>query len=256
MIAEIGRPFSSMSIPDICNIPSVQNSYTMTYQLQTNCQLEIFNGNKLPALRGYVSEDPLDWDLYKVKLTYAYNCQLQNSTSPEMFQIVIFNLLGPLSSWRKPSAPTDRTAFKWKWNTWLDKTDGKISKCLESAQNRYKRNYDGLKTLRNYSLTSTSFFNPRKKTTRSTVTSRRQSTSAGTLSNTSTPTIKPSSSSQMMKESTTCPTQAFYMLHTCSDQMKDANSRAYAHLTRSSAIIESLRQKTFPTSVFLALWKS
>lgn len=93
LIADYGRQFTSRSLKGFCKILNVHNSFTITYHLQTNGQVEIFNQTVLSALRTKVSDHPIDWDLYTSTLMYAYNCQPQTSNDLVLspFELVLSN---------------------------------------------------------------------------------------------------------------------------------------------------------------------
>ena len=121
---------------------NVHNKFTTTYHPQTNRQVERFNRTIVSAIRAYIGEHPRDWDLYTNAITYAYNCQPQESTAIAPFDLVLSNPPGPLALEAQPSQPTSAKDFKSKWKAWLEKALTETRDPLSKAQERYKRNYD------------------------------------------------------------------------------------------------------------------
>ncbi len=58
---------------EVYRILSIQELFTSTYRPQTNGQTERMNRTVCAALRKYISEHPLEWDVYDDIVTYSYN---------------------------------------------------------------------------------------------------------------------------------------------------------------------------------------
>ena len=96
--------FNSEFFQSVCKILNVENQFTTTYHPQTNGQVERYNRTLKSAIKSYLDDHPLDWDLYTPALTYAYNCQPHSSTSLAPFELVLSRPPPPLSLQEQPAA--------------------------------------------------------------------------------------------------------------------------------------------------------
>ncbi len=75
VLTDNGHQFTAKFLLEVYRILGVQEVFTTTYHPQTNGQTERMNRTICSALRKFVSEHPMEWDLYSDLVTYAYNTQ-------------------------------------------------------------------------------------------------------------------------------------------------------------------------------------
>lgn len=121
---------------------NIENSFKTTYHPQTNGQVERYNQTILAALSTYVADHPRDWDLYTDALTFAYNCQPNTSTSTSPFDLVLSKHPGQLAIKSMPTSAEPQGDFKRKWKHWLYDEILCTKERLQTAQTRYKKNFD------------------------------------------------------------------------------------------------------------------
>lgn len=94
-------------------------------------------------LRDYTASYPCDWNQYTNALTHAYICQLHKSMSTAPLELVIFKPSDPLPLSPKWSEHQEPAKFKRMWMFWLKRRIRDTRSRLDTAQHRYKKNYDG-----------------------------------------------------------------------------------------------------------------
>lgn len=77
---------------------------TMTYDLQTSTQAELFNMTLVKRFHHYLAENQTEWHDYVQPLPYEYNVQVHRTTGTTPFDLEL--------SWRPPGpqeekSPTD-----------------------------------------------------------------------------------------------------------------------------------------------------
>ena len=96
----------------------------------------------MSALRAYIGDIPLEWDVCTSAITYAYNFQHDTSTAFATFYIVMSKPRGPIALQAQTYEPSTARDLKVKWKEWLDKSLKEASKHRSSAQERQELNYD------------------------------------------------------------------------------------------------------------------
>ena len=109
---------------------------------QTNGQAERYNRTLKSAIRSYLEDHPVDWDLCTLSLTYAYNGIPHSSTGLALFELVLSRPPPPLALQNKPKSYTDPLDAGPKWKRWLTKIVSEAKTKLEKTKARYKKNYD------------------------------------------------------------------------------------------------------------------
>ena len=142
LLADNGKCFTSKFFQDVCRIINVHNSFTTTYHPQANGQVERFNRTIKSAIRSYLSDHPMDWDLYTGALTFAYNCQPHSSTALAPFELVLSRPPPALALKTQPRISRGPIQERQRWKQWLQKALVETKERLRRTQERYKRNYD------------------------------------------------------------------------------------------------------------------
>ena len=97
LLADNGGCFTSKFSQDVCRILNVENRFTTTYHPQTNGQVERYNRTLKSAIKAYLQEHPVEWELYAPTLTYENNCQTQSSTLLAPLELVLSRQRPPLA---------------------------------------------------------------------------------------------------------------------------------------------------------------
>ena len=142
LLADNGKCFTARFFQDVCRILNVHNMFTTTYHPQTNGQVERYNRTLKAAIRSYLDDHPVDWDLYTPSLTYAYNGLPHSSTGLTPFELVLSRPPPPLALKSDPKSYKTPLESRSKWKQWLARTVKEAKDKLMKTQERYKRNYD------------------------------------------------------------------------------------------------------------------
>ena len=143
-MSDNGSQFTSKLFLHICSELKIRNAFTTTYHPQANGQAERFNRTILSGLRAFVAEHPRSWPQYAELLAYAYNTQTHPTLGVAPFNLVLSNPPQPLTLRREithEDKPEPRAQVD-QFQAAVRDLAAKVSKKLNSAQRRYKRNFD------------------------------------------------------------------------------------------------------------------
>lgn len=86
-ITDNRKCFLSKFFQSICQVVGTQNAFTTTCNTPKNVQVEKYNRIILSAMHRNVADHLKNWEMYRDALMYAYNCQLETTTSIETFEL-------------------------------------------------------------------------------------------------------------------------------------------------------------------------
>ena len=141
LLSDNGSQFVSEFFMKVCEVLSVENTFTSTYHPQTNGQAERFNRSLTAMLRCYVEDHPTDWCRYVRALCYAYNTAVHRSTGTTPFELVLSR---PPPEFGLRHSPGRRLSRKQRKDLAdrLEVSIGKAKASLAKTQARYKADFD------------------------------------------------------------------------------------------------------------------
>lgn len=92
LISNNGKLFAAKFSQDVFCIFDTQNSFTTTYQSQTEREVEGYNGTLCAPIRSFIDEHSKDWDLYTSSETYTYCCTPHSATTLTIYERILSTL--------------------------------------------------------------------------------------------------------------------------------------------------------------------
>ena len=150
ILSDNGPQFVSGLMKEVARLMAVEWTNSSPYHPQANGLVERFNGTLKKMLIRLSSERPRDWDRYLEPLLFAYREVPQESTSFSPFELLHGRTIrGPMAIlkeiWSGPESNEEAVeAYRYVFDlrNRIEDTCRIARENLESAQGRYKRNFD------------------------------------------------------------------------------------------------------------------
>lgn len=121
LIADNGKKFTSKFFQEVRLVLNVHNAFTMTCNAQALGHVKRFSWTIKSTSSIYIGNHPRECDFYTSAITYAYNTQLQFSTTFAPFDVGLSKQPRPFALHPQTSEPCPPCDFNNKWKAWLDK---------------------------------------------------------------------------------------------------------------------------------------
>ena len=143
VLTDNGPPFSSKFLQTVCIALGVRNLFTTTYNPKANGQAERYNRTLAAALRAYVSDNQMDWDIHAPAITFAYNTQVHSTTGMRPFDLVLSRDIPSLTMEARPQeGAKEPRMVRERWLKKLQTLMRAHRVSTGKAQARYKSNFD------------------------------------------------------------------------------------------------------------------